>query len=315
MILIRPAVRMAGLLARRAALLLLLLAVVFLTVELLPGDAASSTVDRGASAAEVDARRAELGLDRPVLVRFADWMIALPTGDLGTSAHGEPVGALLAQQAPNTILLGLLAFAVTMAAAVPLGGWAARRRGRRTDRTISLAAGVVLALPEFVVASLLVLVFALGLGLLPAVTVTTTEGWPAQPSMLILPVLALAIPQIGWNTRIVRAALVDQYDAPHVDAAHLDGLPPWRVLLRHVLPGALPAIAVGAATSVGMLLGGAVVVETIFGYPGVGTVVAGAVRDRDTPVIAGATAVTGAAISMVLLIADLVREWATGRRG
>lgn len=305
---------MAGLLARRVALLVLLLAAVFVTVELLPGDAASSTVDRGASAQDVAARRAQLGLDRPALQRFADWMTSLPTGDLGTSAHGRPVGELLAQQAPNTILLGALAFVVTMAAALLLGGYAARHAGRPADRVISLVSSVVLALPEFVVASLLVLVFALWLRLVPAVTVTTVDGWPASPSTLVLPVLALAIPQIGWNARIVRAALADQYTAPHVDAAHLDGLSPWRVLLRHVLPGALPAVAVGAATSVGILLGGAVVVETIFGYPGVGTVVAGAIRDRDTPVIAGATAITGLAITVVLLLSDLIREWATGRR-
>ncbi|MEU5789574.1 ABC transporter permease [Micromonospora purpureochromogenes] len=293
---------------------MLLLAIVFLTVELLPGDAASSTVDRGADADAVAVRRAELGLDRPLLERFADWLTALPTGDLGISAHGQPVSTLLAQQAPNTILLGVLAFVVTMTAAVTLGGHATLHAGRRADRVISFSAGVVLTLPEFVVASLLVLVLALWSGLLPAVTVTTIDGWPAEPSMLVLPVLALAIPQIGWNTQVVRAALADQYAAPHVDAAQLDGLSPRQVLLRHVLPGALPTIAAGAATSVGMVLGGAVVVETIFGYPGVGTVVAGAIRDRDTPVIAGATAVTGLTISGVLLAADLIREWATGRR-
>ncbi len=306
--------RVTGLLARRAALLVVLLAIVFVAVELLPGDAATSTVDRGAAPGDVAAHRAQLGLDRPLPVRFLDWMTALPTGDFGTTARGESVAAILAQQAPNTVLLGVLAFLVTMAAALLAGGYATLHAGRTTDRIVAAAASAVLALPEFVVASMLVLVFALWSGLLPAVTVTSADGWPADPSMLVLPVLALAVPQIGWNTRIVRAALADQYSAPHVDAAVLDGLTPWRVLLRHVLPGALPAIAVGAATSVGMLLGGAVVVETIFGYPGVGTVIAGAIRDRDTPIIAGATAVTGATITAVLLASDLVRAWATGRR-
>ena len=310
----RLTAHLAGLLVRRAALLVLLLAVVFVTIELLPGDAATFTVDRGATADAVAARRAELGLDRPVLTRFVDWMTALPSGDLGRSARGEPVGAILAQQAPNSVLLGLLALLVTMAAALLFGGYAAVHSGRRVDRAISATASAVLALPEFVVASMLVLVFALWSGLLPAVTVTTADGWPADPAMLVLPVLALAVPQIGWNTRIVRAALADQYAAPHVDAAVLDGIAPWRVLLRHVLPGALPAIAGGAATSVGMLLGGTVVVETIFGYPGIGTVIAGAIRDRDTPVVAGAAAVSGLAISAVLLASDLVRTWATGRR-
>lgn len=311
---VRLIARVAGLLARRAALLALLLAAVYLAVDVLPGDAAASTVDRGATPDAVAARRVELGLDRPALARFVDWMTALPTGDLGTSARGEPVSAILAHQAPNTLLLGLLALLATMAAALLLGGYATLRAGRTADRVIGMASSAVLALPEFVVASMLVLAFALWTDLLPAVTTVAADGWPTDPSMLVLPVLALAVPQIGWNTRVVRAALADQYDAPHVDAATIDGLTPWRVLLRHVLPGALPAIAIGGATSVGMLLGGAVVVETIFGHPGVGTVVAGAIRDRDTPVIAGATAVTGAAITAVLLASDLIRAWATGTR-
>lgn len=306
--------RLAGLLAWRAALLVLLLGLVFAAVEFLPGDAARSTMDRGASADAIAARRAELGLDQPLLSRFLDWMLAVPTGDLGRSARGEPVSDIISQYAPTTLLLGTLALVVTVAASLLLGCASALRPGGVLDRATSATATLVLALPEFVVASVLVLVFALWAGLLPAVTVASDSGWPAGPSMLVLPVAALAVPQIGWNTRIVRAALADEFGKPHVDAAILDGLPPWRVLTRHVLPGALPTVAVGAATSVGMLLGGAIVVETVFGYPGLGTVIAGAVRDRDTAVVAAAAAVTGAAITAVLLISDLIRSWATGRR-
>ncbi|GIG59644.1 metal transporter [Longispora fulva] len=305
---------LAGLLARRAALLVVLLAVVFAAVEFLPGDAARSTVDRGSSAEAVAQRQAELGLDRPVAVRFAHWMTGVPTGDLGRSARGEPVADIIGAHLPNTLLLGGLAFALTVCASLALGCAAALRPGGLRDRTISTTATVALALPEFVVASVLVLVLALWADLLPAVTTTDDDGWPASPTMLVLPVLALAVAQVGWNTRILRAALADEYAAPHVDAAICDGLSPWRVLTRHVLPGALPSFAAGAATSVGMLLGGTVVIETIFNYPGIGTVIAGAVHDRDTPVIAGATAVTGAAIAGVLLLSDLVRAWATGRR-
>lgn len=310
----RRSAYLAGLLARRAALLVVLLTLVFAAVDLLPGDAARSTLDRGATADGLAARRAQLGLDDPLPVRFARWIGGLATGDFGVSARGEPVSAILGGHLPNTVLLAGLAFLVTMLGALALGGLSALHPGRPLDRAVSSASTVVVAIPEFVVASLLVLVFALWTGLLPAVTVTSTSGRPASASMLVLPVLALALPQIGWNTRIVRAALTDELRAPHVEAAVLDGLSPWRVLTRHVLPGALPTIAAGAATSVGMLLGGTVVVETIFNYPGVGTVLAGAVLDRDTAVVAGTTAVTGAAICAVLLSADLVRAWATGRR-
>ncbi|MEU9984300.1 ABC transporter permease [Streptomyces sp. NPDC050856] len=306
------ALRLAGLLARRALLLAVLLATVFLAVELLPGDAADATSERGESAADLARRRALLGLDRPVAERFADWMTGLPTGDLGTSARGEPIAELLARPFPNTLLLGGLALLVTLALSLALGGWAALRPGGRADRVISATATGVLALPEFVVAVALVLVFAQWLDWLPAVTLAGADGTPASWEMLVLPVVALSVPQIGWNARIVRAALADEAKAPHVESAVLDGLPPRRVLVHHVLPGATPAIAAGVATSTGMLLGGAVVVETIFNYPGVGAVLAGAVTDRDAPVIAGVVAVTGTVITGVLLLADSVRARASG---
>ncbi|MGP4003428.1 ABC transporter permease [Streptomyces sp. 8N706] len=309
-----PALRLGGLLARRALLLAALLALVFVAVELLPGDAADATSERGETAADTARRRELLGLDRPVTERFLDWMTALPTGDLGMSARGERVGDLLSGPFPNTLLLGGLALLVTVVVSLGLGCWAALRPGRAVDRTVSATATAVLALPEFVVAVALVLVLALWMDLLPAVTTAGADGTPASGEMLVLPVLALAIPQIGWNTRIVRAALADEAKAPHVETAVLDGLPPRRVLGHHLLPGALPAIATGLATSTGMLLGGAGVVETFVNYPGVGAVLAGAVADRDTPVIAGVVMVTGAVITCVLLLADLVRARAAGGR-
>jgi peptide/nickel transport system permease protein len=304
---------LAGLVARRAGLLVALLAVVFVAVEILPGDAAGSTLGRGASEAAIAARRAELGLDQPLAIRFLRWMTALPTGDLGVSARGEQVSGIIARNFPHTLLLAGLAMVVTILVALALGTVAAIRPGSGLDRLISTSATMVFALPEFVVAGFLVLVFALWLGMLPAVTVTSFDGAVA-PAMLVLPVLALAVPQIGWNTRIVRGALLDEARAPHVESAIIDGLPTRQVMLRHVLPGALPTIAAGAATSVGILLGGAVVVETIFNYPGIGSILAGAVRDRDAPLVAAVVAVAGAAIAVVLLAADLVRAWATGRR-
>ncbi|MGI5200447.1 ABC transporter permease [Spirillospora sp. CA-108201] len=308
-----PIARAAVVIVRRAAILAALLALLFAAVELLPGDAATATAERGESAADLAARRHLLGLDRPVWERFVDWMTALPTGDLGTSAQGRPVTELLADPFPNTLVLGMSAFAFTVAASLVLGCWAAARPGRWSDRLIGHAATSAFALPEFVVAVVLLLVLSLWTGWLPAVTVTGADGAPSSWTMLIMPTLALVIPQTGWNTRIVRGALADQATAPHVEAALLDGLPVHRVVLRHALPGAAPAIAAGIATSTGMLLGGAVVVETLFNYPGIGTLLAGAVADRDTPLIAGVVACAGAVISTVLLAADLVRAGLLGR--
>lgn len=279
----RVLLRLTGAVARRALMLVVLLAAVFAAVELLPGDAASASSERGDSAADVAARRHLLGLDRPVWERFADWMTALPTGDLGTSARGQKVTDLLADPLPNTLILGGTAFALTVVASLALGCWAATRPGRLADRIIGHTSTAAFAVPEFVVSVGLLLVLSLWTGWLPAVTLTGADGSLADWTMLIMPVLALVIPQTGWNTRIVRGALADQARTPHVEAAHLDGLPVHRVVLRHALPGAIPAIATGIATSTGMLLGGAVVVETLFNYPGIGSVMAAAVSSRDTP--------------------------------
>ncbi|MFG2918812.1 ABC transporter permease [Kitasatospora sp. NPDC048298] len=304
--------RVARQAVRRLAMLVVLLAAVFAAVELLPGDAAGATSDRGATAADLTARRAAMGLDRPVTERFWDWMTGLPTGDLGTTARGQHVTDVLAGPFPNTLLLGSLALALSTVGALALGGWSTLRPGGRVDRTIDALSTAAFALPEFVVSVALLLLLSQWTGWLPAVTLTGPDGRPESWTMIVLPLLSLAVPQIGWNTRIVRGALADQAALPHVQAAVLDGLRRRRILSHHMLPGALPAIAVGIATSAGMLLGGTVVVETLFNYPGIGAILAGAITDRDTPLVAGVVAAAGAAISLLLLTADLVRTTTLG---
>lgn len=298
-------VALLGTLARRVLLLLVLLAVVFAMVTLLPGNAANATLGRFASEADVAAREQQLGLDRPLPVRFATWLGGLLSGDLGTSARGTPIAEVVGDRFPATLLLGGLALVVTVVLSLLLGAWWAVRPDGWCARILSPGSTMLIAIPEFVVATVLVAVFALWLGLLPAVSAS-------GPASMVLPVVALAIPQVGWNTRVVHAALVDVSTAPHVEAALLDGLPLAAVVRRHVLPRALPTIAASIATTVGVLLGGAIVVETIFNYPGLGSVLAGSVTDRDAPLIAGVAALTGGAIMVVLLVSDLIRYAVVG---
>lgn len=305
----------AGLAVRRIGLLLALLALVFVVVDLLPGNAARAVLGRDAGADRIAAKEHELGLDRPLPVRFAAWLGGALNGDFGTTARGQSVNELLADKFPQTLLLASLATAVTVVLALAAGVWWAARPGGIAARILQPGSAFVIAVPEFVVATVLVLVFSLWLGVLPAVTLTDRSGFPAGPQMLILPVAALAIPQAGWNLRVVRGALADAAAAPHVDHAILNGLPERTVLLRHVLPFALPTIATSLATSVGTLFGGALVVETIFNYPGMGAMIAGSVSDRDTALVAAVVTVTGATILCVLLFADGIRLWSNrGRR-
>ncbi len=307
--------KVAGPVARRVALLVVLLALVFVVVDLLPGNAARAVLGRDADADRIAAKEHELGLDRPLPERFWSWFTGAVTGDFGTTAHGQSVNELLAENFPQTLLLASIAMLVTVMVALLCGMWWAARPSGLAARVLSPGTAFVTAIPEFVVATVLVLVFSLWLGVLPSVTFTDRSGYPASAEMLVLPVAALAIPQAAWNARVVRGAVLDAATAPHVENALLNGLPERTVLLRHVLPFALPAIAASFATSVGTLFGGALVVETIFNYPGVGALIAGSVADRDTALVAAIVALTGATIMGVLLAADGVRLWANrGRR-
>ncbi|WP_084760190.1 ABC transporter permease [Nocardia mangyaensis] len=296
---------------RRLTLLVALLAIVLVAVDLLPGNAARSALGRDADQAELLAKERELGLDRAVPIQFWHWFCGVLTGDFGQTARGTSIGALLADKFPQTLLLGGIALVLTVVLSLALGCWWAMRPDAVGARALQPATTVSVAVPEFVCGTLLILVFSLATGLLPAVTLTGPSGFPAGPEMLILPVLALAIPQIGWNTRIVRSALLDVATAPHVESAVLEGLPPRSVLLRHLLPFAVPTIVAGYATSVGMLFGGALVVETLFNYPGVGAVLAGSVADRDTATVAAVVALTAIVIMVLLAAADFARTWAT----
>ncbi|MCP2291060.1 ABC transporter permease [Nocardia amikacinitolerans] len=305
----------ARLLLRRVALLLALLAAVFVAVDLLPGNTARAVLGREATPEQVAAKERELGLDRPLVVRFLEWISGVATGDFGRTARGRSINELLADKFPPTLLLGGIALTVTVVASLLLGAWWATRSRGVAARVLQPGSTVAAAVPEFVLATLLIMVFSLATGWLPAVTITGRSGFPVSADMLVLPVLALAIPQIGWNTRVVRAALADAARAPHVESAVLDGLSTPHVLTRYLVPFAAPTIVASFATTVGMLLGGALVVETIFNYPGLGAVLAGSVADRDTSVVAAVVALSGVVIMLMLAVADGIRAWSLrGRR-
>ncbi|MGW5455041.1 ABC transporter permease [Nocardia sp. NPDC003979] len=296
---------------RRVVLLVTLLAIVFVAVDLLPGSAARSVLGREAGAAELAAKEHELGLDRALPVQFWHWITGVLTGDFGRTARGNSIGDMLADKFPQTLLLGGIALLLTVVCSLALGCWWAMRPKAFGSRILQPTTTIAVAVPEFVCGTVLILVFSLATGWLPAVTITDRSGFPAGPEMLVLPVLALAIPQIGWNTRVVRSALLDVAAAPHVESAVLDGLPRRTILMRHMLPFAAPTIVAGYATSVGMLFGGALVVETLFNYPGVGAVLAGSVADRDTATVAAVVALTAIVIMVLLACADFVRTWST----
>ncbi|GDY59716.1 hypothetical protein SVIO_103390 [Streptomyces violaceusniger] len=208
-------------------LLVLLSLIVYVGVDLLPGDPVTSRLGDRASPEQIAAARDRLGLDEPVLRRYAEWASALLQGDLGTSVlSGVRVRSLIADRLGNSALLA----GITLTAVVPLsllvGVWAGVRRGRWPDRVVSTVAVMLVALPEYVFAGLMVLVFAVWLGWFPAVSVTpATEGLPTDPSLLALPVLSLLALSLAHAVRVIRAATAAALRAPHVGTARLNGTP------------------------------------------------------------------------------------------
>jgi peptide/nickel transport system permease protein len=281
--------------------------VVFVAASVLPGNVARRILGRDASPDAVDALNAELGTDRPVLVQYWDWLTGLLTGDLGESySFRVPVSDLVLDALANSAKLALLAFAIVVPLGIAAGVAAALREGRLRDRVISLGGLSATAIPEFVTSVLLILVFGLWLGLLPV-----TAQWPAgagpltQLEHLVLPALALSLVLFGYIARMARAGTIEALDADYTRTAVLKGLPQRTVLRRHVLRNALlPTIAV-VATQTGYLIGGLVVIEFIFNYQGIGSLLFGAARSKDFPLLQSAVLVVGVVYLAATLVADV----------
>jgi len=299
----------AGRRVLRALVLLLVVSIVmFAAVAVLPGDPATIILGAVATQSEVDALRQELRLDQPVAERYLHWLSGAAHGDLGKSVGTQtPVAELIGARLGPTVTLGLSAFALVVVVSLALGLWMGSRPGGRADTGVSTASLLFLSVPEFVVAGLLLAIFAFWLGLVPPVSlIPAGESAIAHPELLVLPVLSLALPATAWATRLVRASVFDAHRLPHVEAARLSGLPERRVLVRHLLPSALGPIAQAFAVLAGFVIGGAIVIENIFGYPGLGTLLVQAASQRNVPVVQGLGLLMAAAVIASFLLADLV---------
>ncbi|WP_419953774.1 ABC transporter permease [Methylobacterium sp.] len=241
------------------------------------------------------------GLDQPLIVQYGRYLAALIQGDLGPSFSFRDltVADLFARGLPVSMTLGGLALLLSLSVGIGLGAWAAFRRGGGIDRAIGLLAGLTLAIPTFVVAPLLQIVFGLSLRWLP---VGSWEG--GAPSHLVLPVLTLALPQIGAIARLTRTSLNETLNAQPVRTMRAMGLPPRRVA-RHALRGALlPVVAIVGPVAAGLLTG-SVVVETIFGLPGIGRAFVDGALNRDYTLVMGTVILVGLFVTLLNIVADI----------
>ncbi|MFF3173191.1 ABC transporter permease [Streptomyces sp. NPDC057900] len=300
--------------ARRIAAGVLLLVVISLLSYLLlsiPGtDVGRQLLGQGASQSAIDAKNASLGLDRPVIAQYTDWLSHAVRGDFGTSWFtSEDVTQAIANRLPVTVSLMLGVTLVTAVVSFLLGVWAGVRRGA-VDRVVQVLGVVGYALPGFLVTLVLVLVFAVRLNWFPAIGyVPFTESPGDWLSTITLPVLALSVASVAGVSQQVRGAVVDVLRQDYVRTLRARGLPASRIVLRHVLRNAsAPALSVLGMQFVG-LLGGAVLVEQIFALPGIGGMTVTYTTRGDIPVIMALVMLTVVGVVLINLLVDILIGW------
>jgi peptide/nickel transport system permease protein len=304
--------RVLAFVGRRLGLLALVMAIVsvliFGIVQILPGDVAVMILGTSATPADLTALRQKLGLDRPAPLRYADWMSGAVRGEWGTSLqYRVPVRPLVLERLRRSAALAALALAVAVPLAIGLGVLAALRRNGLFDQAVGLVTLVAVSLPEFIVGTVLILVLAFRFTVFPPSSLIDpgASPWSVAPK-LILPVLTLVLALLAHMTRMTRASMLDVLEQPYIRAARLKGLRPRRVIFRHALRNALlPTVGI-VAINVGFLIGGIVVVETVFAYPGLGRLMVDAVNHRDVPVIQMAALLIALTYALANLAADLV---------
>jgi|SRR5581483_837954 len=281
---------------------------VFGATQILPGNAASSILGDKATPQAVALVTKELGLDRPIAVQYKDWIVSFAHGDLGNSfGSGFSVSKLIGIRAQNTITLALLALVLIIPVSIVIGVITGLRAGGALDHVFSVYSLVNIAIPEFVIGTLLIAVLAVRFHVFPAVSILPPDD-PAisHPDLLVLPVLTLFIGAIAYNNRLVRAGVTEAMRSEYVKMARLNGLSESRVVWRHALPNALaPAVQIFAST-VQWLLGGTIAVEVVFGFPGLGQGLVEAVNTRDIPVVQAIAMYIALVYIGINIVADLI---------
>lgn len=283
--------------------------ITFALVTFAPGDAISLMLgSETVNVANVERLRRDLGLDKPWYVQYRDYLGGLVQGDMGTSITSrQPVARQIVQRFPNTLLLTLSSMFVALAIAIPAGVIAAARRNRPADYGAMAFSMIGVAMPNFWLGLILILVFGLELGWLPIRGMGSLEDglWDVI-SHLILPSVTLGTALAAILSRLMRNAMLDVLGEDYVRTAHAKGVRQRAVLFKHALRNAVVPVVTTAGLQFGALLGGAVIVETIFSWPGLGLLAIAAIRQRDLPTMQGTVLVFALSFMIVTLLVDLV---------
>ncbi|MDR6756532.1 peptide/nickel transport system permease protein [Mycoplana sp. BE70] len=287
-------------LIQSALILLGVSLITFALLYLLPADPVRQIAGRSATPATVESIRRQLGLDQPFLVQYGRYLMSLLQGDLGRSyIQRSEVSQLIVARLPPTLLLMAGAIVFELLIGLTMGLIAAVRRGTRTDQSLMVVSFIGVSAPQFVVGLLLLYAFAVKLGWFPI-------GGYGTFSHLVLPSLTVAVMSSGWYARMMRSSMIDVLRQDYIRTARAKGLGRAAVLLRHALPNAILPIIAMIGIDIGILMGGIVVVESVFGWPGIGQLVWQAIQRVDIPIIMGVTLVSAFAIVLGNLLADII---------
>ncbi len=301
-----------GLILKRVGLALLTLFLVSLTVFatslLIEGDVAEAILGQSATPEAVAGLRAAMHLDQPAWRRYLSWVVGMMHGDPGQSlVTGASVTAMIGSRLGNSLALAGLTALVSVPVALTLGIVAAMKRGTAFDRAISLSTIAILSVPEFLIATMAVLLFSVTFHWLPSLSSTRDiDSLGALARVFVLPVLSLSCVVIAQMVRMTRAAVIDALDSSYAEAAVLKGVGPTRLVLRHALPNAIGPIANAIALSLSVLLGGVIVIEVIFNYPGIARLMVDAVATRDMPLVLTIAMIFSAAYLVLVTTADVI---------
>jgi len=278
----------------------LLLTMVFLLVHLVPGDPVDQMLGEGARVEDRAELRRALGLDQPIHIQYGRYLAGLVRGDWGQSFRFQrPVLEVVAERYPATMELAFFALLISAALGIPLGVWAAHRRGHAADRAVGFFSLFGIAVPNFALGPLLILVFSVQLGLLP---VSGRGSW----QNLVLPAATLGAALAAILTRMVRTAMMEELSSDYVRTARAKGLPERAVLFGHAFRNALIPVITILGLQFGTLLAGTIVTESIFSWPGVGRLAVQAIQSRDYPLLQGCILMIAASYVAVNLITDVV---------
>ena len=298
-------------LIRRLSLIFVTLLVIsfaiFAIVEILPGDVAKLMLKQNATEAALDRLREQLGLYRPWYERYFDWVTGVLQGNWGTSYYtGLPISELLERRIVHSGALALFALVFGIPMAVIAGVWAGIRPDGLVDRVVSAVGMVGISLPEFVTGVIFILVIASWWDLLPPSSIMLGGERPwTRPEILVLPALTLTVVLFAYIMRMTRASVMEVMQSPFVRTAILKGIPMRQVIRRHVLPNSmLPTITIIAA-NFGYMLGGLIIVENVFAYPGLGQLLLQSIQQRDFPLLESLVLLIAGTYAISNLLADL----------